>query len=85
MTCEEMVEFLSRYVDGELSSQEQGVLEKHLRDCPPCEVYLDSFKETLRLGREVSCADEGGDMPESLVKAILAARAAAPSEPEEKP
>lgn len=76
MTCEELVEFLSRYLDGDLQEAERGVFEKHLQDCPPCEVYLDSFKEAIRLGREVCVGEDCEDMPESLVKAILAARSA---------
>ena len=74
MTCQELVEFLSRYLDGELPEAERGVFEKHLKDCPPCEVYLDSFKEAIRLGREVCSEEACDDMPENLVKAILAAR-----------
>jgi anti-sigma factor RsiW len=78
MTCEELVEFLSRYLDGELPESERSVFEKHLKDCPPCEVYLDSFREAIRLGRQVCSEEECGEMPENLVKAILAARGSEP-------
>lgn len=80
MTCEEMTEFLSRYVDGELGDEERKVFEEHLGACPPCVVYLDSFRDTIRMGKEVSCPEAQDTMPENLVKAILAAREAAKSE-----
>ena len=80
MTCEEMTEFLSRYLYEELSVGELSVFEVHLEACPPCGVYLDSFRETIRLGKAVSCPDAQEQMPETLVKAILAARNVAKTE-----
>ena len=77
MTCEELTEFLSRYIDEELAEGEREVFEDHLKACPPCEVYLDTFRETIRLGKQVSCPEAQEAMPDSLVKAILAARGAA--------
>jgi anti-sigma factor RsiW len=79
VTCEELTEFLSRYVDGELPEAQRRVFEEHLGVCPPCEVYLESFREAIRLGREVSCPQEAEAMPERVVEAILAARKASRS------
>ena len=77
MTCAELTEFLSRYIDAELAESELSVFQEHLEACPPCEVYLDSFRETIRMGKVVSCSEAQEAMPDSLVEAILAARAAA--------
>ena len=77
MTCEELTDFLSRYIDDELAGRELGVFEEHLKACPPCGVYLDTFRETIRMGKEVSCPEAQEAMPDTLVQAILAARAAA--------
>lgn len=79
MTCQEMVDFLMAYLDGELPGDERERFEVHLRDCPPCEVYLDTYRKTVELGQSV-CKGEGPDapvpedVPEALVAAILAAR-----------
>ena len=77
ISCREFVDFLMQYLDEELSPETRASFESHLGDCPPCEVYLDQYRETVALGRKV-CEDlDGpvpGDVPERLIEAILAAR-----------
>ena len=77
ITCREFVEFLMAYLDGEASDQERSVFEKHMDLCPPCVTYLETYRETVRLGTCL-CADPEGpppdDVPEELVQAVLRAR-----------
>jgi len=77
MTCKEFVDFLMAYMDRELDPAERAEFERHLVDCPPCHVYLDTYRRTVELGAEI-CADEDDpvpdDVPEELVQAILAVR-----------
>ncbi len=77
MTCRELVDFLMDYLEGKLGAEERLVFEGHLDDCPMCGDYLDSYKETIRLGKSL-CDDPDGpvptDVPEELVRGILAAR-----------
>lgn len=72
MTCQEITEFLMAYLDGELSDDRRDVFEEHLGECPDCVNYLNSYRETIRLSRNT--ADAPSEMPEDLVRAILAAR-----------
>lgn len=78
MNCREFNDFLMAYLDGELSSAERATFEEHLAACPPCGVYVDQYRETVRLGRSI-CDDDAGpipeDVPERLVQAVLKARA----------
>lgn len=77
MNCREFVEFLMDYLDGALPEEQQAFFERHMRDCPPCILYLDTYRETIRLGREACESPEGpvpDDVPEDLVRAILEAR-----------
>ena len=37
MTCEELIEYLMRYLDGELPPAEAARFEKHLYACPACD------------------------------------------------
>lgn len=76
LTCQEVLEFLSDYVEGRLSAAEAARLDEHLAVCPQCVVYLDSFKATLAACQSLRAAefDELPPLPEELVQAILAAR-----------
>jgi predicted anti-sigma-YlaC factor YlaD len=77
MNCREFVDFLMSYLDGELESEPSRVFEEHMQLCPPCLTYLDTYRDTIRLGR-FACEDAEGpppeDAPEQLIQAILAAR-----------
>ena len=75
MTCREFVEFLMIYLSGELSESELAGFEEHLAACPNCVAYLESYKETIKLGKAVfdySDTPVPQDVPEELVQAILA-------------
>ena len=77
MKCQEFVDFLMAYLDRELPEGERATFEAHMVECPPCVTYLDTYAETVRLGQTL-CRDPEGpvpeDVPEGLVRAILAAR-----------
>lgn len=74
LSCREVVEFLDDYVVGALSPAVRTRFEEHLAVCPQCIAYLDSYAETIRLGKAAFAGDEATDVPARLVEAILAAR-----------
>lgn len=76
MKCREFTEFLMAYLDGELAADARSEFEFHLHSCPPCVNYLESYQATVELGK-LACSEEAAlpeDVPEALVRAILAAR-----------
>jgi anti-sigma factor RsiW len=77
MTCREFVEFLMNYLDEALPEEQRVTFDAHMDECPGCVAYLDSYRETIRLGKCL-CGDPEtdfpADVPERLVAAILAAR-----------
>jgi mycothiol system anti-sigma-R factor len=75
LTCRELIDFLMAYLDDELPAAQRADFERHLGLCPPCMNYLETYKETVRLGK-ACCAGDAlpADVPEELVRAILAAR-----------
>ncbi|MGH9314212.1 MAG: anti-sigma factor family protein [Vicinamibacterales bacterium] len=78
LTCREIADFLMDYVSGLLPADRLAEFESHLAICPACVDYLRSYKATIRMSREAfdsSAANEvSPDVPEELVRAILAAR-----------
>ncbi len=77
MTCRELADFLMQYVEGGLAPDQRGEFETHVGICPDCLNYLDTYKETVRLGRSICAEPEGpvpAEVPEELVTAVLAAR-----------
>jgi anti-sigma factor RsiW len=78
VTCRDFVDFLSEYFSGELAAAECAEFDAHLAECPTCVVYLDSYRKTIQLIRMARDHPEErvpDEVPEELVKAILAARA----------
>jgi len=76
LTCQELLDYLSDYVEGRLPAAEHARMDEHLAVCPECVDYLHSFQATLAACRSLRSADPAQlpDMPEELVQAILAAR-----------
>lgn len=76
LDCRQVLDFLAAYLDGELSEQERSDFDAHLAFCPDCVRYLDSYRETARLGAAAYDDAEAtaSSVPESLVQAVLASR-----------
>jgi hypothetical protein len=77
ITCRELIEFLDRYVADELTPEQRRAFDWHLRLCHDCRNYLDSYAHTVKLGKLAYSAEKEPapkNVPDELVKAILAAR-----------
>ena len=72
MTCREVIGFIMAYLDGELAPHEHREFERHLAVCHSCVAYLKTYELTIRM--ETTTRIEDVNVPEDLVKAILAAR-----------
>jgi len=80
VTCRELADFMMDYLSGELSSESRARFDHHLSVCANCRTYLTSYEETVKLGKRAFDDDDAAlpaDIPEGLVKAILAARRSA--------
>jgi anti-sigma factor RsiW len=49
MTCAELVELVTAYLDGTLSDAERAEFDEHLALCPGCDRYLAQFRSTIDL------------------------------------
>ncbi|HKD12645.1 MAG TPA: zf-HC2 domain-containing protein [Thermoanaerobaculia bacterium] len=77
ITCQELIDFLHLYLDGELAAERAEEFDRHLSVCDSCVAYIDTYKTTVLLGRAAfrdPAAPVGPEVPEELVAAILAAQ-----------
>ena len=54
MTCQELVELVTDYLDGVMPAEERARFEAHLADCPYCTTYLEQIRQTIRLTGRLS-------------------------------
>ncbi len=54
--CRELLEQLSKYVDGDLGAEERRKMSMHLRRCPCCQSMADSLKKTVDACRKAGRA-----------------------------
>jgi anti-sigma factor RsiW len=77
ITCRELADFIDAYLENDLASDEQHSFDAHLRACPACVAYLATYEATIVMSKAAFGRDEDevpADVPEQLVKAILASR-----------
>jgi hypothetical protein len=71
ITCRELVELLLEFLEGELPEERRRHIQDHLRCCPPCMVYLETYQTTIRLTR---CLPQAPPPPQLLERLKLALR-----------
>ncbi len=49
LTCREMVELVSDYLEGALTDHDRARFEQHLVLCDGCTAYLDQMRRTIAL------------------------------------
>jgi predicted anti-sigma-YlaC factor YlaD len=49
LTCRELVELVSDYLEGALSEDDRARFESHIEMCEGCTAYLDQMRKTLRM------------------------------------
>jgi predicted anti-sigma-YlaC factor YlaD len=69
MTCQEVIELLSTYIEGGLTADDHRRVDEHLALCDGCTTYLEQMRETIRLSGMVT--EE--QVPEDEKTALLAA------------
>lgn len=52
--CRKLHELLSDYLDHELKDAVCRELDKHLEDCPDCQVHVDSVRKVIHLYRQAT-------------------------------
>lgn len=48
LTCRQLVELVTDYLEGKLPFDDRSRLEQHLCFCDPCVTYLEQMRQVLR-------------------------------------
>jgi predicted anti-sigma-YlaC factor YlaD len=79
MTCRELVGFPIDYLENVLPTGQRAAFERHLRVCPACRNYLNSYRQSIRIAHRALRTTNDPvpvDVPEDLIRAILWSRVA---------
>jgi anti-sigma factor RsiW len=49
MTCKELVELVTDYLEGELNAGDKMRFERHLSTCAGCATYLEQMRQAIRM------------------------------------
>jgi predicted anti-sigma-YlaC factor YlaD len=49
LTCKEVVEIVSDYLEGALSAEDRARFDAHVSACEGCTSYVEQMRETIRL------------------------------------
>jgi len=52
MTCDELVSYLSDYIDQDLDDDLTAAAQEHLATCQNCRVVLHTTRRVIQLGQE---------------------------------
>jgi predicted anti-sigma-YlaC factor YlaD len=57
MSCSELVEIVTDYLDDALAPADVQRLEEHIRACGPCADYIQQVRSTARMAAEAAAAE----------------------------
>jgi len=69
LTCRQLVELVTAYLDGALSASDRTRFDDHIRRCRHCRAYLAQVRETVALTGQL----REKDVPPAMREALLAA------------
>jgi anti-sigma factor RsiW len=70
MTCREVVELMTEYLEGTLSPAQRVRFEEHLAGCDGCTTYLEQMRTTMRLLGRIAEEPMPASMEAELVRAF---------------
>ena len=68
LNCQECVDFLLDYLDGNLDPGTAVAFSEHLRDCPPCVNFVESYRKGTEMSGQL--ADRAVDVPPELAQRL---------------
>jgi anti-sigma factor RsiW len=70
LSCQELVELVTAYLEGALSGEEHAAFEDHLASCGACRVYVEQMRTTIRLTGRLTPESIPADAERELLEAF---------------
>jgi hypothetical protein len=70
ITCREVVELVTGYLERELDTDEASLFEEHLNFCDGCITYVEQMRVTVEAVGQIAEADVPPDTREKLLTAF---------------
>ena len=74
ITCKQLVELVTDYVEDALPVKERLRFEEHLAVCGPCRDYLKQMRETIRVTGALTEESVAPEAKEALLRAFRSFR-----------
>jgi anti-sigma factor RsiW len=76
LSCQELVELVTDYLEGALSEEERARFEEHIGRCDGCGAYLEQMRQTIALAGSLSPAALAPEAERDLLEAFRGWRSA---------
>jgi anti-sigma factor RsiW len=70
LTCKEMVELVTEYLEGAMSGATRRAFEEHLAACEDCTIYLQQMRRTIELTGTLSAESISPSARATLMRAF---------------
>lgn len=66
IVCRELIDFLLDYLHDDLAADIRADFEKHMRLCPPCLVFLNTYRKTMSMTQDLRLSDIPEEVKQNL-------------------
>lgn len=70
LSCQELVELVTDYVEGVLPADEHARVDRHLETCQGCRTYVEQMRQTIELTGRLTVDDVSPEAELALLEAF---------------
>ena len=70
MSCGELVDLVTEYVEGAMAPRERARFERHVDGCSGCRNHLEQMRTTIRIVGRLECPDLSAEAEAALLAAF---------------
>ena len=66
--CQEVIDLLMDYLEAELPQSRAAALKAHLDGCSPCLAFLNTYRSTIQVSRQLTVEEIPPELTERLLE-----------------